>query len=96
MVNFWARTDRIARSLTESERERRDAARAGWADLLQQRIAIYPTIDNETRERRAERQRQITYADLRKERLRQAMKRHVHRASASRAPRHHLNGGGVV
>jgi hypothetical protein len=56
------------------------------------------TLDPDTIKRRAERQRQIAYTDLRKERLPQAMKRHVHHASASKAPHHHLNdhGGGVV
>jgi hypothetical protein len=96
MVSFWARTDRVSRSLTEGERERRDEARAGWADLLQQRIAISPTLDAETRERRKERARQIVYANERRERARQAAKRHVHEASMSRAPRHRLEDGGRV
>jgi hypothetical protein len=44
MVSFWARTDRVAPSLAEGERERRDAARTEWADMLS-RIAIAPTLD---------------------------------------------------
>jgi hypothetical protein len=97
MVNFWARTDRVARAMTEGEREQRDEARAGWADLLATtRVAIYPQLDDETRARRAERARQIVYANERKERARQSAMRHLHPASASRAPRHRLEDGGRV
>jgi hypothetical protein len=93
MVSYWARTDRVARTLTEGERERRDEARAGWADLLQQRIAIAPTLAREKVDARRVRAKAIAYADLRKERQRQAS-RHV--ANQAHRPHHHLRGGGTV
>jgi hypothetical protein len=95
MVNFWVRMNRVAPTLTESEREAQMQARAGWADLLQQRIAISPTLDDETRTRRAERARQIVYANERRERARQASRAHV-ATSQSHRPHHHLKGGGTV
>jgi hypothetical protein len=52
--------DRIATSLTEGEREAQHDARATWADLLATtRVAVSPTLDEETRERRAQRARAI-------------------------------------
>jgi hypothetical protein len=93
MVNFWARTERVARAMTQDEKEQRDVVRADWVDSA--RIAVAPTLDDETRERRAMRQRAVAYADLRKERQRQAMARHV-ATSKSRQAHHHLEGGGTV
>jgi hypothetical protein len=81
--------------MTEDEREAQHEARAGWADMLGQRIAISPTLDDETRERRAVRARQIVYANERKERARQASRAHVATTQAHR-PHHHLKGGGTV
>jgi hypothetical protein len=82
--------------MTEDERDQRDEARATWADLLATtRVAISPTLDDETRERRKERARQIVYANERKERARQAAMRHVATNPAYR-PHHHLKGGGTV
>jgi hypothetical protein len=72
--------------MTEDERERKHEARAGWADLLQQGIAIYPQLDDDERARRAERARQIVYANERKERARQAARAHVHRAGRRKHP----------
>jgi hypothetical protein len=95
MVSYWTRTDRVSRAMTEPERERRDQAHAGWADLLQQRIAISPTIADDERARRAERARQIVYANERRERARQEAKTHVGTNHAYR-PHHHLKNGGTV
>jgi hypothetical protein len=85
--------DRVARTLTIDEKEERDAARASWIDSS--RVAVFPTLDDETRERRAMRQRAIAYADLRIERQRQAMARHV-ATSKSRDAYNRLREGGIV
>jgi hypothetical protein len=42
MVSFWARTDRIATSLSEGEREQRDMSRAQWVDASS--VAVFPTL----------------------------------------------------
>jgi hypothetical protein len=65
-----------------------------WLDMS--KVAIFPTLDDETRARRAMRQRAVAYSDLRKERQRQSMMRRVHHASAAKAPHHRLHDGGVV
>jgi hypothetical protein len=94
MVSFWGRMDRISRTMTEDEREAQTQARSGWSDMLSG-IAISPTLDDETRERRAIRARQIVYANERKERARQTARAHVAITQAHR-PHHHLKGGGTV
>jgi hypothetical protein len=72
-----------------------------WLDMS--KVAIFPTLDDDTRERRAVRQRAVVYADARKERgyaLPRGGAHHEPLISGWYRPRHHLSGkvkgGGVV
>jgi hypothetical protein len=84
--------DRVARTLTSDEKEERNAVRASWIDASQ--VEVFPTLDDETRERRAMRQRAIAYADARRERQ-QTASRHVATGKA-RDAYHRLREGGIV
>jgi hypothetical protein len=53
--------------------------KTSWIDMS--RVAVFPTLDPDTIAARQERARQVHYADLRKERQRQAMRAHLHHAS---------------
>jgi hypothetical protein len=92
MGNFWGRMDRIAREMSDSEKEQRDASRASWVDASQ--IAVLPTLDPDTIAARKERARQVRYQLIRE--ARQGDQKKHSPVSKARDAYHCLREGGTV